>query len=175
MVQLNGAGHICDHALQHVFNHKHGFSKLVQLVKVGGGVSVCVYSAENNFLMTNIVEPCKKFLHTFTLPLQRGIAFPPAAIIFLAIKLLYLPASKIFPRYAKFLPLFEHMLFWSKNNLNLIWMSCFDLIHAPISYHFTQEDMKNLAKDNDLKVEKLINTHGTTWSMVGVKQDSLST
>lgn len=160
---------ICDHGLQHVFNQAHGFFKLVECAKAGGQVSVCVYSDENNFLMTHIVEPSKKFLHIFPLPLQRGISFPPALVIFLLIRLLYLPASKVLPRYAKLLPLFDHMIFWSENSLSLIWLSCFDLIHAPISYHFTKAEMMNLAEKNNLEVEKLVNTHGTTWSLVGNK------
>jgi hypothetical protein len=67
------------------------------------------------------------------------------------------------------LPLKEHMMFWSVNCFKDVWLSCFDLIHAPISFHFRKEDMEGLVVMNQLELVKLVNTHGTTWSLVTKK------
>lgn len=161
---------ICDHALQHVLDHKRAFSKLVESLKINGLISICVYSYENNFLMTHIVEPLKSILKHFPLILIRGLAFLPAFIIYLAIHFIYKPISKLSRKIGRFLPLYDHMIFWSTSSLNFIWSACFDLMHAPISYHFRKAEVENLASSNDVEVLKFVNTHGTTWSLVGKKQ-----
>jgi ubiquinone/menaquinone biosynthesis C-methylase UbiE len=161
---------ICDHALQHVPNHQLGFEKLVAVLKPHGLAAICVYSYENNFLMTHIIEPLKHLIHKIPIGGQRAIAFFPALAIYLLIHCLYLPAAKLFPaRFVNNLPLFEHMIFWSKDSLSFIWIACFDLIQAPVSYHFKKQEVSEMAHSQDLEIEKLTNTHGTTWSMVGRK------
>ena len=160
---------ICDHALQHVHDHKLAFSKLVEAVKNNGTVSICVYSYEHNFLLTHIVEPIKVILHYFPLSILRGLAFLPALVIYLIIHLIYVPVSQKYQRLPKPLPLFDHMLFWSSSSLKFIWSACFDLIHAPISFHFKKEEIEDLVAKNNLEKVKLINTHGTTWSLVARK------
>jgi SAM-dependent methyltransferase len=161
---------ICDHALQHVSDHTLGFSSLVKATKKNGLVCICVYSRENNFLMVNVIEPIKIVLRRLPLKLLRMLALVPAALIFLIIQLIYRPMNSFFRKTASRLPLFEHMMFWSRNNFATIWMSCFDLIHAPISYHFTRAEVENLAQSNDLAIEKIVNTNGTLWSLVARKK-----
>lgn len=163
---------ICDHALQHVLDYRLAFKNLSSATKSGGIVSICVYSYENNFIMTHIVEPLKWLFHAFPLIFQRGLAFIPAVIIYTLINLIYLPASHLslkFKWVRKLFPLFDHMIFWSTSPFKIIWCACFDLIHAPISYHFKKSEVVDLAYTNKLHIMKLINTHGTTWSLVAEK------
>ncbi|MBF0466918.1 MAG: methyltransferase domain-containing protein [Nitrospirae bacterium] len=161
---------ICDHALHHVLNHSLAFEKMVEVLKPGGIAGINVYSHEHNILMTHIVEPLKFLLHKLPLKVQRKISFLPASLIFSLIHLLYVPASKILPSWiCKRLPLYDHMLFWSSDNFNFIWTACFDLIHAPISYHFKEHEIKEMVTACNVRIKTLFNTHGTTWSMVGEK------
>lgn len=160
---------VCDHALQHVFDHRLAFSKFVETLKKDGLVAICVYSYENNFLMTHIVEPLKFALKYLPLGLVRGLSFLPGLAIYLAIHLLYLPLTKLNEKAAKLIPLHEHMIFWSTSSFRFVWMACFDLLHAPISFHFKKKEVENLAKDNGLEVLQITHTHGTTWSLVGQK------
>lgn len=157
---------ICDHALQHVANHRLAFSRFAQLAKPGGAVSVCVYSWENNFLMTHLVEPAKGLLTRLPLGLVRALALLPSMAIILAIRLIYLPVHRLLPKLSRHLPLSEHMLFWAPNPFRFIWMSCYDLLNAPVSYHFRESELREMAQENGLEVERLIHTHGTTWSLV---------
>ena len=164
---------ICDHALQHVLDHKLGFSELVKNTKPGGSINICVYSYENNFIMTKIVEPLKWLLHKFPLSVQRMFAALPAIVIYLVIHIFYLPLSRISKNTAERLPLYEHMMFWAHNSFSTVWLSCFDLIHAPISYHFTEKEIRQMAAENNLKIDKLVNTHKTLWSLAAAKKESL--
>ncbi|MBF0188345.1 MAG: hypothetical protein HQL50_10525 [Magnetococcales bacterium] len=112
-----------------------------------------------------------KFILT-KLPLNvvRYLSLLPALAIFALIHLLYVPMDRLLPSLAKRMPLHAHMMFWSPNRLTFIWAACFDLMHAPISYHFSKEEMTALAHDNRLQVAALELTHGTTWSLTGKKE-----
>lgn len=157
---------ICDHALQHVEDHSRGFAELVKATRENGLVGICVYSHENNFLMTELVEPSKKMIHRMSLRNIRALALLPAAAIYLAIRLVYIPLNKLAPKAARRLPLNDHMMFWSSNPFAIVWLSCFDLIHAPISHHFRREEVEGLAVVNGCAIKRLVLTHGTTWSLI---------
>ena len=158
---------ICDHALQHVVDHLAGFRELVRVLKPGGKAGICVYSLENNFLMTGLVEPAKTVLSRLPLKMVRFLAMFPALILYFLIHCLHLPAERILgEQLAGSIPLHRHMIFWSTNRYHFIWMACFDLMHAPISYNFSQSEMETFCTANHLIQETLINTHGTTWSLI---------
>lgn len=160
---------LCDHALQHIDNHKQGFKSLAQVVTKGGKIAVCVYSHEHNMFMTKIIEPLKIVIRRLPVQAIRWLALLPAIILYVILKIIYQPTYHSLPCLFRLLPLSEHMLFWSRNDFRSIWTICFDLIHAPISYHFRRQEMLLLAEDNELIVNTLINTHQTLWSMVALK------
>lgn len=161
---------ICDHSLQHVIDNRLAFVRMLDVLRPGGIVALNVYSYENNFLMIRIIEPLKFLLHKFPLKMQHYIAFAPAIFIYLLIRLVYIPMQRFCSyKICKKFPLFDHMIFWSKSSFRHIWTACFDLIHAPIAYYFKKSEIINMAALNNIKVMKLINTHGTTWSLVGEK------
>ncbi len=157
---------ICDHALQHVADHGKGYAEISKALKPGGLVGICVYSHENNFLLTRLVEPAKIILTKLPLPIVRLLALAPAVAIFAAIRLVYMPLERLAPLVAKRLPLHDHMIFWSNNAFEVVWLSCFDLLHAPISYHFHRWEVEALALNQGQAIQKLVLTHGTTWSMI---------
>ncbi len=161
---------ICDHALQHVADHRLGFKKMLEALKAKGSVAVNVYSYENNFLMTHCVEPLKHILHRLPLRVQRYIAFIPAVCIYVLAHCFYVPIGRIVPsRICQRIPLFDHMIFWSKDTFNFVHTACFDLIHAPISYHFKKAEIVAMANENALRIKVLDNVHGTTWTFIGEK------
>lgn len=160
---------ICDHALQHVLEHSKAFSKLVEATKIQGTVAICVYDYENNFVMTKIIEPSKIILHLFSFRVQKFLAIFPALALYSLINGLYVPINKISKTLADKFPLNEQFVYWAANSFKILWTTCFDLIHAPISYHFKKSEVENLSKANNLSIKKLINTQGTTWSLIAEK------
>jgi len=161
---------ICDHALQHVHDHKSAFNSLANSLNEAGNIVICVYSWENNFVMTHLVEPIKPLLQVFPLKVQRLISFVPAAALYLLLKLIYQPLNSALPSLSKKLPLNTHMMFWAKGNFEHVWLSCFDLIHAPISYYFRKEEVLSLAEDNNLQISSLTHPNKVLWSLVASKQ-----
>lgn len=160
---------ICDHALQHIRDHSRAYANLAEAVKPGGTVAVCVYSHENNQIMTWLVEPSKRLLSRLPLQVVRMAALPPALLLYAVMHLVYRPLRRLLPgAYAK-LPLSGLFGFWMNNSLRVVWSSCFDLMHAGISYHFRREEMEALARDNGLAVERLELVYDTLWSMNGRK------
>ena len=157
---------ICDHALQHVIDHSEAFARLAETVRPGGRVAICVYSHENNVLMTYLVEPTKVILKWVPIRILRYAAVLPAAILWCVIYGVYKPASALAPTLSRRLPLFEHLMFWARFPFSFLWTSIFDLLHAPVSYHFTHSELERLAADNGLEIECLHNTNGTLWSLV---------
>ncbi|MBF0500424.1 MAG: methyltransferase domain-containing protein [Candidatus Riflebacteria bacterium] len=157
---------ICDHALQHIPDYQKAFSVLSRIVCSGGMTAICVYSLENNFLMTDIIEPLKQFFHFLPIRFQHLLGFVPALFFAVLIAGFYRPVHFLFPVMYKYLPLVEHFEMWGGCSLKFLWTACFDLIHAPVSHHFDEDEMKQLAASNLLRIELLKNTNQTLWSMI---------
>ena len=94
------------------------------------------------------------------------LSFLTTIINYFAIKSIYLPLNKIFPKLSQKIPLNTHMIFWAKFSFKMIRVAHFDLLIAPISYHFKEIEMEKFVEENNLIKLKLINTHSTTWSLV---------
>ncbi|MBU1040648.1 MAG: class I SAM-dependent methyltransferase [Proteobacteria bacterium] len=161
---------LCDHALQHVLDHRRAYSEMSRVASPHGVVCINVYSLENNFIMTKLVDPSKFIIHKLPLSFINYLSILPAILVYIAIYCLYVPANKISKKVASFLPLNDHMIYWSKyNSFKTIWTWCFDLIHAPISYHFSKDEVMALAFENNLKLRFVENIHGTTWTTIAEK------
>ncbi|MBF0249692.1 MAG: methyltransferase domain-containing protein [Alphaproteobacteria bacterium] len=160
---------ICDHALQHIPNHVDAFQELAAKARSGGQVIICVYSWENNAIMTHMVEPSKQLIHRLPLKGQRVLALPLALAVFALTRGLYAPLGRFAPGVGCRLPLFEHMRFWSEFPFSVLWLSIFDLLHAPVSYHFRKAEVEGLSASAGLRTRRLVNTNGTLWSLVAVK------
>lgn len=162
---------ICDHALQHIHDHKQGYAELARVCKQNGQVAICVYSWESNFIMTHLVEPAKVILHRIPLPVLFFLSLFPSLVLQFFILFFYVPLAKLSKDLVSRLPLHEHLLFWSQNRFKTTWMGIFDLFHAPISYHFKREEVEKLACENDLNITLIHHTNGVLWSMIAEKQE----
>lgn len=164
---------ICDHSLQHVSNHRVGYANLVEVLRPGGLAAVNAYSYENNWLMTRIVEPLKPLLHRISLKTLHYLSYLPGVALYSLLRWFYTPLNRVMPpSQAEKLPLNSNMMFWAekKKTLKLVSNTIFDLLHAPISYHFRRQEMESLAVANQVKIVQLKNVNKTTWTLVGIKQ-----
>ncbi|KJU84508.1 hypothetical protein MBAV_003299 [Candidatus Magnetobacterium bavaricum] len=118
--------------------------------------------------MTKIIEPLKKAFHLLPLKALRRIAIVPGLILFLSylIQTLIVKTGVCLPDK---LPYYHLFSCWNKNGFNQFHEACFDLIHAPISYHFKEYEMLSMAKAMNLEVEKLELVNSTMWSMTAIK------
>ncbi|KPA16304.1 type 11 methyltransferase [Candidatus Magnetomorum sp. HK-1] len=162
---------ICDHALQHVYEPDRAFKNFVDSLNKDGLIGICVYSKEGNWLMVYCIEVLKKyFLSTLPLTVLKFLSYSLAFFLYFIIFLFYKPINYLLPlQITKKIPLNEILMFWSKNGYHLIANSCFDLLHAPIAYYFSKDDIIKLIEKNNIKILKLDNTYNTLWSLIGVK------
>jgi len=168
-VKENGADiTICDHAMQHIDDHARAYSKLCRTTRGGGLVSICVYSHENNFIMNYLVEPAKCILHRFG---NTGIKFFShiPAIILYATNTAYTFMQTAFGVETGHLPYAKLFALWRKDGYAKFHEACFDLIHAPISYHFKYREVHALAHNNGLTLKKLEMINSTMWTMLAQK------
>ncbi len=159
---------ICDHALQHIDDHARAYSKLCRTTMGGGLVSICVYSHENNFIMNYLVEPAKGTLHRFGNTGIRSLSHIPAIILY-AMSTAYTVMQNALGLCTEHLPYAKLIALWRRDGYPKFHEACFDLIHAPISYHFKYREVHDLARNNGLTLKKLEMINSTMWTMVAQK------
>ncbi|GFK94833.1 Ubiquinone/menaquinone biosynthesis C-methyltransferase UbiE [Fundidesulfovibrio magnetotacticus] len=159
---------ICDHALQHISNNRQAFSYMSSKTKDNGIISVCVYSHENNFIMTKIVEPFKRYTRRVPSKVLLSFSYLPAIILY-ALALTYQGLSKYFPEQLNNLPYYDLLTLWYRGGFEKFHEASFDLLHAPISYHFYRDELVNMANENNLELLTLSMVNRTMWSMVASK------
>lgn len=157
---------ICDHALQHVEDNAGAFALMTSKTRPGGLVSVCVYSRENNLLMTHVVEPLKPLLHRLGRKGLLALARLPAALLYAA-HVTYGFLERIMPGMTKSLPFRELFRLWGRDGFTMFHHACFDLLHAPVSYHFARHELEEMARSNRVHVRTLHMVNRTMWTMVG--------
>jgi len=160
---------ICDHALQHISDHRQAFKKMTECLKPGGKFSLCVYSYENNWLMTSFVEPMKIALHRFPVCSIKFIATMPALLLF-CLSVIYSILNGFSSGLASRMPFYELLSLWRKGGYRKFWEACFDLLHAPISHHFKKEEITSLSDENAMSLISIQMVNDTMWTMVSKKK-----
>jgi hypothetical protein len=158
---------ICDHALQHICDNKMAFEHIVKATSDGGIISVCVYSHENNFVMTHIVEPLKPIMHKCSTNLLRRLSNIFAVMLF-SVWLIYKNVGSLFPKIDT-MPYYKLFSLWGKDGYAKFHEACFDLLHAPISHHFKKDELLSMGLANHLHVRSLQMINKTMWTMVTQK------
>jgi len=161
----------CDHALQHIVDHRQVYREISKVVVEKGIISICVYSFENNFLMIRVGEPLKRILRFVPLKMLYYLCLVPASLLFISAAIIYWLSNRISPKSIERIPLNESLLLYYQSGFRTLWEVCFDLLQAPVSYHFTREEMIQFAEENNQTILKLVNTFSTTWSMVSTGKE----
>ena len=157
---------VCDHALQHISNHDQAYKNISNVVTGKGITSICVYSFENNFLMTKIGEPLKRVLVFVPLRTLFYLSLVPASLLYIFTLVVASLSKVISSKYIERIPLSRILLLWYENGFNKFREACFDLLQAPISHHFKKEELRHLAETNGQTILKLENTFSTMWTLV---------
>ncbi len=157
-----------DHVLQHIDDLQDCFNEVKRVINKRGKFIFNLYSQENNFLMTKIIEPLKKRILS-KLPVKAVfyISNVPAILLYVSIKTIYLPLNKYFNHIYKRLPLSSHMTFWLPMNYNTLKMNCFDLLHAPIANYFSRDSIDQLCMKTNLHLGKKYILRQTLWVCKG--------
>ena len=157
-----------DHVLQHIDNLENCFNEVKRVINGRGKFVFNLYSQENNFVMTKIIEPLKKIILS-KLPVKTVlyISNVPAVLLYASIKTIYLPLYKYFKALYKKLPLSSHMIFWLPMSYNTLKMNCFDLLHAPIANYFSGHAIDQLCRKTNLRLGEKYILRQTLWVCKG--------
>jgi SAM-dependent methyltransferase len=140
-----------DHVLRHIPDLDECLKEIERVADKENRIYFNLYSKENNFIMTHIVEPIKKYyLNKIPIGALHLLSNIPALILWSAIKLIYEPILTNCKGLYKYLPLADHMTFWLRFDYRIIRQTVFDLLHAPFAYYFSGSDIEDLAKSSGL-------------------------
>ncbi|MCX7641840.1 MAG: methyltransferase domain-containing protein [Elusimicrobiales bacterium] len=159
--------------IHHTFSPQLSIASLAKYVKIQGILSVWVYAFETNKWIIKFVDPIRISITSKLNPiLVKIIAFFASIVLFLILKLIYLPFSKIsiLKPFSKHLFYNEYFSFMSNLPFSEVWCIVFDHLIPPISHYIKSKDMHQwfLATSFDVVSSVLVNKSG--WSFCGVKK-----
>lgn len=153
-----------DHVLQHIFDLNRCFAEIRRVARTDNAFFFNLYSKENNFIMTKAIEPFKKIvLNRLPIKLLHLLSSLPALCLWLSIKCVYAPVHKYAKKLYRILPLSEHMTFWLSFKYGICRQTCFDFLHAPIAYYFSNKDIEVLSAATALNLEDKHLLRETLW------------
>lgn len=157
-----------DHVLHHLPDINLAFREVQRAAKQDHQFCFNLYSKENNNIMTNFIEQLKrKAFNKMPLMALHKISNFPAIILFILIRMLYIPVSKKSKSIYRLLPLHEHMTFWFHFQYDTLLQACFDLLHAPIANYFSRDDICRLADNVNFNIQSLRLLRQTLWICKG--------
>jgi hypothetical protein len=114
--------------------------------------------------MTGIFEPLKEsILKRLNVRFLHLLSNIPALALWLGINVIYKPIHKYAKGLYPSLPLSEHMVFWLPFDYRMVLATCFDLLHAPVAYYFSSEDIDDLSRKTLLSLDAKYLLRQTLW------------
>ncbi|MFN2498477.1 MAG: class I SAM-dependent methyltransferase [Pyrinomonadaceae bacterium] len=143
--------------LHHLPDPRAGFRSLASRVKPGGHISAWVYGAENNQWITRYVNPLRKVTSGIDQRALLQISKLPAALMYLATKLVYGPLNRgpAGRKISNHLFYNDYLKAISKFGWREQHTIVFDHLVAPISHYIHREDFAEWWEDvgaNEVKI-----------------------
>ncbi len=160
--------------LHHLPVPKEGFLALSRHVKPGGRISAWVYGKEGNAWIENLVDPVRKNV-TSRLPraVTRCLAFPPALLLYAALKLLYRPARSS-EWLKRLLPYSDYICSISDYSFAENFWNVFDQLVAPTAYYHSREEVMDWFHAAKIKSIEVSQHNSNSWRGTGVTVQSSS-
>jgi len=154
--------------LHHLPIPKQGFLAMASHVRAGGRVVAWVYGKEGNQWIENLVDPVRKNI-TSRLPrvVTRCLAFPPALVLYLALKLLYRPA-KTRPWLKNLLPYADYICSISDYSFAENFWNVFDQLVAPTAFYHSQDEVVDWFQTAKLQHVQISQHNSNSWRGTGI-------
>lgn len=158
--------------LHHLPDPKQGFLSLVRNLKPGGRIAIWVYGKEGNRWIELFVDPIRIHV-TSRLPkfITRLISFLLALPLYLVLKLIYLPASRIL-RLASMkrrLPYSDYLSAISVYSFAENSWNVFDHLVAPTAFYHRREEVEDWFASAKLTQVEITARNSNSWRGTGVK------
>ena len=153
--------------LHHLENPADGFRAMVDHVVPGGAVSCWVYGRENNGWIVHIVDPMRRMIFSRVSPgLLYGLAFVPAAALFVALRLIYRPTRSIRAGarffYADYLRYIAGFPFREVHTI------VYDHLTAPTAFYVRRAEFEGWFRDAGLSEVAIAWHNANSWRGFGV-------
>jgi SAM-dependent methyltransferase len=154
--------------LHHLPVPKEGFLAMASHVEPGGRVVGWVYGKEGNLWIEKLVDPVRKNI-TSRLPrvVTRCLAFFPAIVLYVALKLLYRPArSRAWLK--KMLPYSDYICSISDYSFAENFWNVFDQLVAPTAFYHSQGEVVDWFATAGLQDVKISQHNSNSWRGTGL-------
>jgi SAM-dependent methyltransferase len=149
--------------LHHLSVPKDGFVALASHVKPGGRIATWVYGKEGNEWIATLVDPIRKNI-TSRLPrvITRILCIPPAVVLYLGLKLLYRPATRI-SWLKRLLPYSDYLCSISNYSFAENFWNVFDQLVAPTAFYHSQDEVEDWYKTIRGEQVTISRHNGNSW------------
>ncbi|MFY9645502.1 MAG: methyltransferase domain-containing protein [Terriglobales bacterium] len=159
--------------LHHLPDPKAGFLSLVTKLKPGGRIATWVYGSEGNRWIELFVDPVRIHV-TSKLPkfITHVLSFLLAIPLYLALKLVYLPASRL-PWLASIkrrLPYSDYLCAISVYSFAENFWNVFDHLVAPTAFYHRREEIEDWFATAKLAQVEITARNSNSWRGTGVKE-----
>lgn len=124
---------------------------LYKMLKKDSKMSFWVYGKENNWWIIYLINPIRKFMsRRFHISIIHLISFFIAILLYLILKLIYLPVKKfkILNSLSKMLFYYPYLSYISEFDFTEITGIIFDHLVAPISHYLSRKEIENIVNIN---------------------------
>ena len=130
--------------LHHLPNPREGFKSLVSKVKSGGHMSAWIYGAENNGWIVSFVNPVRRGTSSMNRRALFHLSKLPAAVMYLATKLIYAPLNRddSGKKLARHLFYNDYLSYISRFNWREQHSIVFDHLVAPTAFYISREEFE---------------------------------
>lgn len=152
--------------LHHLPDPRAGFASLFRRVKPGGTISAWVYGRENNGWIVHFVNPLREHI-TSKLPMRAlyVLSYLPAAILWLALKLVYLPLGKT--PLKRFLFYGDYLTYIARFPFREIHNIVHDHLTAPVAFYISREEFADWFHQAEAENVELHWHNGNSWRGFG--------
>jgi SAM-dependent methyltransferase len=155
--------------LHHLPHPREGFKSLVSKVKPGGHAAAWVYGAENNWWIVSLVNPVRRVTSQMNRRMLFQLSKIPAALMYLATKLIYRPLNRngAGRAIAKHLFYNDYLNYISQFNWREQHSIVFDHLVAPTAFYISRDEFADWWREIDA-AEVEINWHNkNSWRGLG--------
>lgn len=156
--------------LHHLPSPDEGFAALTHKLKPGGRISVWVYGRENNGWVVYGLDPIRRNITSrLPLPALTLLAWLLTLVLWLALKLIYKPASWLVPSLARHLFYYDYLSYIMDFGIKEITSIAYDQLSAPVTHYITRERITEWYQTANLR-DVVIEWHNAnSWRGHGVR------
>lgn len=154
--------------LHHLPVPKEGFLALTKHLAPGGRIVTWVYGKEGNEWIEKLVDPIRK---NFTSRIPRwatqGLSFPPAVVLYAALRTLYRPATRR-PALKRMLPYSEYLCSISDYTFPENFWNVFDQLVAPTAFYHSEAEVVDWYRTAGILEARIERHNANSWRGTGL-------